>query len=167
MFGILAVAYVGYMKWRFPYGWSHCCIAGLGTALRIYALDHNGHFPTGGDTPEASLGLLYSNYVDAYTLRGKTVPLRVTEAALRQNGKLGPDSCGWHYVEGLPESDSPQIAIVWDKVGLGHNGERIKVGGHEILYLDGSHRVISALKWPEFLEEQKQLHAQRVSTAKQ
>jgi hypothetical protein len=160
---VLAVAYLGYIKWTYPYGPSHCCIGGLGTALRIYALEHSGQFPTGGDTPEGSLSLLYSNYVDAYTLRGKTVPLKVTEVALRQNGKLGPDSCGWHYVDGLTESDNPQIAIVWDKVGLGHNGERIKGGGHEILFLDGSHRVISASKWPEFLDEQRQLLAQRLA----
>jgi hypothetical protein len=133
----------------------------MGIALREYAEDHNGDFPTGGETPEASLSLLYSNYVDAQWLRGKTVPLNVAEAALRKNGKLGPDSCSWHYVEGLIESDNPQIAILWDKVGLGHNGERVKGGGHEVLYVDGDSRFISGLKWPEFLEEQNQLLAQR------
>jgi hypothetical protein len=131
------------------------------TALRIYALDHHGQFPAGGGTPEGSLSLLFSNYVDAYTLRAKTVPLKVTEAALRETGKLGPDSCGWHYVEGLTDTDDPQIAILWDKIGLGHNGERIKGGGHEVGYLDGSHRVINASNWPAFMEEQKQLLAQR------
>jgi hypothetical protein len=79
----------------------------------------------GGGTPEGSLSLLFSNYVDAYTLRGKTVPLNVTEEGL-ETGKLGPDSCGWHYVEGLTDTDDPQIAILWDKVGLGHNGETDK-----------------------------------------
>jgi len=108
----------------------------------------NGKFPAGGGTPEASLSLLFSNYVDAYTLRGKTVPSNVTQAALRETGRLGPDSCGWHYVEGLTDSDDAQIAILWDKVGLGHNGERIKGGGHEVCYLDGSHRFIRASKWP-------------------
>ena len=142
------MAYLGYIKWHYPYGPSHCCIGGLCTALRCYALDHNGKFPAGGGTPEASLSLLFGNYVDAYTLRGKTVPPNVTQAALRETGKLGPDSCGWHYVEGLTDSDDAQIAILWDKVGLGHNGERIKGGGHEVCYLDGSHRFIRASKWP-------------------
>jgi len=146
--GVLAMAYLGYIKWHYPYGPSHCCIGGLCTALRCYELDHNGKFPAGGGTPEASLSLLFSNYVDAYTLRGKTVPSNVTQAALRETGRLGPDSCGWHYVEGLTDSDDAQIAILWDKVGLGHNGERIKGGGHEVCYLDGSHRFIRASKWP-------------------
>jgi hypothetical protein len=166
VFGVLTATYVGYVKWKYPYGWSHCCIAGMGIALASYAQEHNGRFPSGGDTPEASLSLLFSNYVDAYWLRGKTVPLKVTETALRQNGKLGPESCGWHYVEGLTEADDPQIAILWDKVGLGHNGERLKHGGHEVALVNGGHEFIPGPQWPEFLEKQKQLLAQRDEKAK-
>jgi len=163
----LVVSLVGYFKWKYPYGMSHCCAKGMGLALRTYAMDHDGRFPTGGDTPEASLSLLYSNYVDAYTLRGKTVPLQVAQAALAKNGKLGPDSCDWHYVEGLTEADDPQIAILWDKVGLGHNGERLKWGGHSVVLVDGSEQYVSGAKWPEFLKEQKELLAQRSEAVKQ
>ena len=162
----IGISLFGYMKWKFPYGWSHCCIKGMGLSLRTYAMDHDGRFPAGGDAPEASLSLLYSNYVDAYTLRGKTVPLAVAQAALAKDGKLGPDSCGWHYVEGLTEADDPQIAILWDKVGLGHNGERLKRGGHEVAFADGSGQVISGARWPEFLENQRQLLAKRDEQAK-
>jgi hypothetical protein len=157
----------GYMKWKYPYGMSHCCIAGMGLDLREYAMDHGGRFPVGGDTPEASLSLLYSNYTDAYWLRGKTVPLGVAQAALAKAGKLGPDSCGWHYVAGLTEADDPRIAILWDKVGLGHNGERMAGGGHEVAFVDGSHQFIPGTKWPEFLRQQKQLLAQRDERAQQ
>jgi hypothetical protein len=151
----------GYWKYTYPYGWSHCCAKGVGFALREYATDHDGFFPVGGETPEASLSLLYSNYLDAYTLRGKTVSLEVVQQALAKDGKLGPQSCGWHYVEGLTEADNPEIAIVWDKLGLGHNGQRLRGGGHEVVLLDGSTSGISAKRWPEFLERQKQLLAQR------
>ena len=157
----------GYIKWKYPYGMSHCCIAGMGLDLRCYAMDHDGRFPAGGDSPEASLSLLYSNYTGAYWLRGKTVPLEVAQAALAKNGKLGPDSCGWHYVEGLTEADDPQLAILWDKVGLGHNGQHMKGGGHEVAFVDGSHQFISGTRWPEFLETQKQLLAKRDAKAKQ
>lgn len=148
-------------RYYFPYGQSHCCILGVGTALHAYAEDHGGHFPFGGKNPEASLSLLYSNYLDAYTLRGKTVPLKTVQEALAQDGKLGPESCGWHYVEGLTEADDPGIAIVWDKVGLGHNGERLKRGGHEVIFVDGDRRFISAVEWTTFLERQKTLLAKR------
>jgi hypothetical protein len=163
---LLALGSAGYWKYKFPYGWSHCCAKGIGLALRQYALDHHGIYPTGGDTPEASLSMLYSNYLDAYTLRGKTVPLKVVQQALAKDGKLGPRSCGWNYVEGLTDADSPDIAIVWDKVGLGHNGDRIKGGGHEVVMLDGSTTYISAKRWPEFLDRQKQLLAQRTEREK-
>jgi hypothetical protein len=162
---ILAVGVVltgwGWYRYTFPYGSSHCCSKILGFALLSYAEDHAGRFPAGGDTPEASLSLLYSNYLDAGTLRGKTVPLKVVQQALAKNGKLGPESCGWHYVEGLTEADDLGIAIVWDKVGLGHNGERVRGGGHSVIFLDGFDGFISGEKWPAFLEEQKRLLATR------
>ena len=148
----------------FPYGKSHCCSKQLGMALLIYAQDHNGAFPSGGPTPEASLGLLYSNYADANVLRGKTVPLEVTKRALEVDGKLGPESTGWHYVEGLNESDDSRVAVIWDKVGLGHNGQLID-GGHEVVFLDGSTQYVSRSAWPKFLEDQKQLLAARTEKA--
>jgi hypothetical protein len=151
----------GWYRYTFPYGSSHCCSKILGFALLSYAEDHVGRFPVGGDTPEASLSLLYSNYIDAGTLRGKTVPLKVVQQALAENGKLGPESCGWHYVEGLTKADDLEIAIVWDKVGLGHNGERVKGGGHSVIFLDGSDGFISGEKWSEFMEQQKRLLANR------
>jgi hypothetical protein len=168
--GVLAVlTWLAAAYWRhnYPYGWSHCCAKGVGLALRGYAQDHAGRYPTGGDTPEASLSLLYSNYLDAYMLRGKTVPLQLVEETLRKKGKLDPQSCGWHYVEGLTEADNPQLAIVWDKVGLGHNGERLKGGGHEVVLLDGTTTYVGGKRWPEFLEEQKHLLAQRSDRARQ
>lgn len=161
LLGLLALLAVGSWKRHYPYGWSHCCAKGLGMALLLYAEDHGGVFPAGGSSPEGSLSLLFSNYLDAYTLRGKTVPLKVVEAALAHDGRLGPQSCGWHYVEGLTRSDDPGIAIVWDKVELGHNGERMKSGGHEVVLLDGSTTYISAGRWLEFLQNQKRLLSRR------
>jgi hypothetical protein len=152
-------------RYTFPYGWSHCCDIQLGFALRQYAEDHGGHFPSGGDCPEASLSLLYSNYVDANLLRGKTVPLQTVEGALATNGKLGPVTCGWHYVEGITLSDDPRIAIVWDKVGLGHNGERVRNGGHAIIRADGMRDFVSGADWPKFLQEQRELLAHRTQEA--
>lgn len=167
LLAVLALLATAYWKHEYPYGSSHCCDKGVGFALREYAADHNGRYPTGGDTPEASLSLLYSNYLDAYTLRGKTVPLEVVQKTLAKKGRLDPESCGWHYVEGLTEADNSQIAIVWDKVGLGHNGQRLRGGGHSVVLLDGSTTYISGRRWPEFLEEQKRLLAQRSDRAKQ
>jgi hypothetical protein len=153
----------GYYRYTFPYGQSHCCILQFHWALQFYAENHNGRFPSGQATPEASLSLLAKDDygVGAYLLRGKTVPLEVVTKALAKNGVLGPESCGWHYVEGLTLADDPDVAILWDKVGLGHNGERVKNGAHEVLLLDGSRQFISGSRWPGFLQKQTELLGKR------
>jgi hypothetical protein len=98
-------------------------------ALHQYAEDHGGAYPAGEATPEASLSLLYPKYANEYVLQGKTVPLDVVKVTLERGSRLGPDTCGWHYVEGLRLDDDPRLALCWDKVGLGHNGERLPDGG--------------------------------------
>jgi hypothetical protein len=79
---------------------------------------------------------------------------------LERGDLLGPDTCGWHYVEGLTKSDDTRIAIVWDKAGLDHNGRDLK-GGHSVWLLGGSERIVPAKEWPKFLETQKELMAER------
>jgi hypothetical protein len=163
-----AIGAWGYHRRQYPYGWSHCCSKVLGMELTMYAEDHSDKFPAGQATPEASLSLLTKGdyNIDARILRGKTVPLKVAEDALAKDGFLGPETCGWHYVEGLTKTDDPRIAILWDKVGLDHFGGRIKGGGHEVVFLDGLVRYISTSKWSEFLEEQKGLLAARTNAVK-
>jgi hypothetical protein len=157
----LAVLYGAYRA-KYPYGISHCCILIMGGALKEYADDHNGQFPAGQATPEASLSLLYqSNYADAYLLRGKTVPEKTVAAILKGGGLLGPDTCGWHYVEGLRSDDDARIAILWDKVGLGHDGERLKSGGREVMFVDGQRRFVSGKEWAGFVKGQQDLLAAR------
>jgi hypothetical protein len=152
----------------YPYGWSHCCLKGLGLALLQYAKEHGGHFPAGGGCPEASLSLLYREKydIDAYTLCGKTKSAEAAREILERGELLGPDTCDWHYVEGLTLSDDPQLALVWDKVGLGHNGQRLSDGGHSIWRVGGLEEVIPDSEWPQFLEDQKRLIATRAETAK-
>jgi hypothetical protein len=167
--GTLFLGGWAYYRTQYPYGWSHCCLKGLWLDLYNYAQRHNGHFPTGAGCPEASLSLLYrENPVEcgANILRGKTVPEEVVKDILERDGLLAPDSCGWHYVEGLTLADAPEIAIVWDKVGLDHNGRNLK-GGHSVCYLSGLEEVVPASDWAGFLETQAQLMAKRVEAAKQ
>jgi len=148
---------VWYRK-TYPFGSSHCCSKVLGMQLRMYATDNKGMFPAGGGAPEASLSLLEKSAGGTLgILRGKTVPREVTEAAYPRDGKLGADSCGWFYIEGLTEKDDPRLAMVWDKYGLGHNGEKLEDGGHEVVFVDGSTGIFSGSRWDDFLAEQRKL----------
>jgi hypothetical protein len=159
--GVMGALSYGYYRQRFPYGWSHCCDKCLMFALHQYAEDHDGAYPAGEDTPEASLSLLYPKYANAELLRGKTVPVSVVKERLEQGQRLTPETCGWHYVEGLTLKDDRRLGILWDKVGLGHNGERISDGGRTVLRVNLGYEYIPGSEWERFLEEQKQLLAGR------
>lgn len=165
IFGVVIGMFVGagrlYHRWLYPYGWSHCCDKGLWALLSNYADAHGGAFPAGETTPEASLSLLYPKYADANVLRGKTVPLSNAEAALKSRGRLDQSTCGWHYVEGLTIRDDPGIALFWDKIGLGHNGQRISDGGHSVVFIGGDCQHIPGDRWQTFLHEQEKLLARR------
>src|SRR5262245_49392213 len=69
---------------QFPYGFSHFTDEHLMQALRAYADQHDGVFPAGETTPEATLSLLARPpfNIPAELLRGKSVPLAKTEAVL-------------------------------------------------------------------------------------
>jgi hypothetical protein len=172
--GVLAVVVAlplgGYLLYcyRYPYGQSHCCILAFSLAFEQYAEGHHGHYPSGESSPEASLSLLYrGDYnVSPNVLRGKSVPLEVVQQTLSEGGLLGPETCGWHYVEGLTQNDDSRIAILWDKVGLGHFGERHIDGSREVLFLGGERRIISRAEWPAFLQEQERLLARRDEASK-
>ena len=131
-------------------------------ALHQYAEEHGGAYPSGEATPEASLRLLYPRYVDAEILRGKTVPRKVVQAILDRGEQLGPQTCGWHYVEGLRLDDDRRLALCWDKVGLGHFGERLSDGDRRVLLVNLGHKYIEGSKWQDFLEEQKKLMEERL-----
>jgi hypothetical protein len=162
---VLIVVVTGCAVWfkqQYPYGESHNCSKGLGISLRIYANDNDDWYPHGMSTPEASLSLLVKRKPTlASLLRGKHLSQATVEKALLQDGELGPNSCGWHYIEGLRESDSPQLAVAWDRVtGLDHQGRRRSGSQHEVVMVDGSTQFVSKRAWPNFVANQKRLLAE-------
>jgi hypothetical protein len=169
LFGIitsLVISWALYYKLKFPYGWSHCCIDIMMFSLEQYAEEHAGHYPTGESSPEASLSLLCrSNYLDAYTIRGMTIPEKTVRAVLDSGNLLGPDSCGWHYTDGLTQADDTRIALLYCKQPLGHNGDKTKDGGRQVVFVGGNIEWISGDRWPTFLKEQKDLLLQRTDRA--
>jgi hypothetical protein len=157
---LLTAAGFAYYHHRYPYGVSHCCDKILAFALLQYADEHDGWFPRGEATPEASLSLLYRQDPDlAHTLRGKTISKSAVLARLEGGELLTPDTCGWHYVEGLRTDYDSRLALFWDKAGLGHNGERLSGGGHFVCFVSGSIEYIPGERWEEFLAEQERLRA--------
>ena len=161
---VVVVVIIGRMSYKakYPYGSSHCCIIQMQGALDQYAAENNGRYPAGGATPEADLSVLWrSNYVNAYLLRGMTVPESAVRAVLERGGLLGPDTCGWQYVQGLTSADNPRLALLYCKEPLGHNGNKTKDGGRQVVFVGGGIDWISGATWSSFLNEQKDLLSKR------
>ena len=114
------------------------------------------------------MSLLYRGEfgMDGWILCGKTKSPEVAQEILERGELLGPDTCDWHYVEGLSLYDDYRLALVWDKVGLGHNGQRLPHGGHSVCRRDGSEEVVPESEWQQFLDEQGRLMATRTDKAK-
>ncbi len=167
--GLSIYRMVKHQKVEYPYGVSHCCIDAMELALNLYAQDHGGAYPAGESSPEASLSLLCkSNYTDAGTIRGMTVPESSVRGILERGGLLGPQNCGWQYVEGLTPADDPRMALLYCKEPLGHNGQRTKDGGRQVLFAgNGGIQWISGDQWPSFLSEQRELLRSRNENRKE
>lgn len=151
-----ATAKARYDRYQFPYGWSHCCDTGLALSLHNYADQHDGWFPRGEATPEASLSLLYRYDPTLLNmLRGKSVTDAVVRARLEAGELLTPETCGWHYIEGLRSDDPPDLVVFWDKAGLGHNGERLPEGGRFVGFVGAFTRFIPSNEWQSFVAQQE------------
>jgi hypothetical protein len=158
----LACGAYGLYRYRYPFGWSHCCDMVLYNEMERYAAEHDGWFPRGESCPEASLSLLYrQDAINAYNLRGKTVSETVVLERLGAGELLTPETCGWRYVEGLRLDDDPRLGLFWDKAGLEHNGGRLASGGHQVIFVSGDSRHITDSEWPAFVEQQDMLLTDR------
>lgn len=159
---LLAGLGFGYLRYQFPHGRSHNCSKSIAFILMEYAEDHGGRFPSAGGQG-ASLALLVDqNYISAVgMLAGKSISSSVTEEYYAKHGTLSDEVCGWHYIEGLKNTDPSGLAILWSKVPLGHNGQRLRIPAYEVIYIDGSVRYIVESDWPKFLAKQKQLRPLR------
>jgi hypothetical protein len=147
----------GYFWWRseYPYGSTHACDKNLWFALFEYAETHNGNFPSGEQTPEASMSLIGAFH--AHNLAGKRLSPAKTEAIMASGRLLDPTTCGWNYVEGLRKDDDYRLALFWDKEGLGHFGARPPGGGHMVMFIRADARHIPAADWAGFLQDQEKL----------
>jgi hypothetical protein len=161
---IISVCGFCWYRWQYPYGRRPHDLRIMYCALNAYAMDHQGLFPSSTNGPEASLCLLFAEgYVlDLDLLSGWTVSEdQARSDLLGPRGHLTDDSCSWQYVPGLTWADDPDLAILWDRSELGHNGRRANGGGHDVLFLNGRIRFIPANEWVRFQEQQEELLSKR------
>lgn len=145
--------------------WSHAhCIPQAGLGLRLYAGDHGGQFPTHTNGyGDALLLLLAGNYVPSYALTGPGYDRFVFDRALTNQTDIPESECGRVYVQGLTETNNPNIVILFDKIPTPggdhcHLLRRLRASlSRDVLLLDGSQQGILESKWPDFAKHQIEL----------
>lgn len=139
------------------------CIAQTSGAFRAFASEHAGRLPAHANGYGDALLVLVPYAVTWSILTG---PGYDSNAGLRwvQSGEDVPESeCGRVYVQGLSETNNPDIAILFDKVPT-PGGDHchllrrlIAPLSRDVLFVDGSHRTIRESQWTAFSSNQIEL----------
>lgn len=139
------------------------CIKAAGSALRMYATDHGGMYPvhTNG-FGDALVLLVVGEYDNGHTLVGVDDDGSLLRIAATNKTDVPEELCTRIYVQGLSESDNPEIAILFDRFSVRGGDHRRGIGPYlrEVLMADGFMRNIGHDRWPAFASNQVQLLVQ-------
>ena len=94
-----------------------------------------------------------------FSIRTWTISEAAVKLWLEAGQPLTPQTCGWHYAEGLRTFDDPRLALFWDKTTGLSRLDAFLSGGHFVYFLGGSVEYIPDERWEEFLAEQQWLRA--------
>ena len=153
-FGILAlilgIVGWGFYKKNYPYGSTHRCSKVLAMELRSFAEENGGKFPASENRDALGLSALLEkspHFLDLVV--GKAGDLDKARQFYEKNGYLLPAHSSWNYVEGLTSNDYG--ALAWEKIPLGHYGQKQSSNSREVIMTDGMVRYIPEKDWNEFL----------------
>ena len=147
------------------------CIKQAGLAFHTYARDHDGRLPydTNG-FGNALLLLVKGGYLGDIKGVNSIGPVtgpgdkgQVFKRALKTGERIPEELCSRIYIQGLSETNDPQIVILFDKKSC-HGGDHFRrpwgPREREICLLDGSMQGVSDKRWPEFSSNQVELLVQ-------
>jgi hypothetical protein len=143
------------------------CIKLTSIAFRLYADDHNGQLPFSTNGFGGALLLLVkSGHLTDDPLMairyvcGPGDDGHVFKEVLQNNSVVPEDQCTRVYIQGLSESNDPQICILFDRNSCRGGDHFRSPWGHrvwELCLLDGSMQIIRDENWPEFSRKQVEL----------
>jgi hypothetical protein len=136
------------------------CITQAGSSLLIYASDHGGRFPYHTNGFGDALLLVQHAWLPSFTGPGHSTA--VFENARANGTDVNEAACGRIYVQGLSESNSHEIALLFDRTPSPgdhlHGFARMSAPlVREVGFRDGSHKSILVSEWAEFAKTQIQL----------
>ncbi|MFO1511362.1 MAG: hypothetical protein U1F83_00360 [Verrucomicrobiota bacterium] len=140
------------------------CIPQAGGSLLAYAGDHSGKFPTHTNGyGDALLLLVADDPTSSYILTGPGYDAAVFDRALANHTDVPEAECGRVYVQGLSETNNPELVVLFDKIPTPggdhcHGLRRLRAPlCREVLFVDGGHDMILESKWQEFASNQVEL----------
>lgn len=163
---VLLVAF--FSLWKFNLSRTHQhCIKNAGLTLRLFAEAHEGKFPvhTNG-FGDALLLLIREDALekwDTNNIRYITGPGddgTMYQEALRTGANVLEEKCSRIYVQGLSESNNPDIAILFDKKSVPGGDHFRRPWGpllREVCMLDGSMKTVREEEWAAFASNQIEL----------
>lgn len=140
--------------------WGHAhCIGICGMALGIYGIDHGGRYPSHTNGYGDALLLLEDVWLPSLT--GPGYDAAVFERARRTGQNVSEKECGRVYVQGLSQTNSPDIALFFDKMPTPgdhcHFFRRIWAPLVREVWKIGGKEVIRETEWPAFARGQVEL----------
>jgi len=155
---------LGFIAIRFWYAFEYAhrhCIKQASLTLRVYSSDHQDRLPfsTNG-FGNALLVLAREDPTSIASLCGPDDDGHLFKEALQTNSVVPEDQCSRVYIQGLSETNDPQICILFDRNSCRGGDHFRSPWGHrvrELCLLDGSMQVIADEQWPEFSRQQVEL----------
>jgi hypothetical protein len=137
------------------------CIKGAGMAFRLYSSDHQGQLPfsTNG-FGDALLLLAKEDPSYIHNMCGPDDDGHVFKDAIKSISVVPENQCSRVYIQGLNETNDPQICILFDRNPCRGGDHFRSPWGHrvrEVCMLDGSMQVIRDEDWSEFSRNQVEL----------
>lgn len=147
--------------YHFHYAHQHC-IKQTGLAFGVYASDHQGQLPASTNGFGNALLLLVKEGYLGETNRvgpicGPGDDGHIFREALKNHSIVPEDQCSRVYIQGLNESNDPEICILFDRNSCRGGDHFRSPWGHrvrELCLLDGSMQIIRDEDWPEFSRKQ-------------
>ena len=153
----LSAAWIWYLN---HYAHQHC-IKQAGMAFRIYEGDHAGRLPFSTNGFGDALLQLATN--ETYNIRlicGPGDDGHIFWEALTNHTIVPEEKCSRVYIQGLSETNNPEICILFDR-NSSRGGDHFRSPwGHrvrEVCLLDGSMQVVRDEDWAEFSRKQVDL----------
>ena len=154
--GGIAFAYHTYM---YPFCDRGCTLRCMHGALLAFAARHYGFFPSSKTGAFDALQKLYPEYMPSgRELAGISGDVRGLTNALFNKSPINESLTSWVYIQGLRESDDPQVAVLWERrPGLDSSGRRNFSGARAVVLISGEITNVSLADWPSFTNRQEKL----------